>query len=228
VLEDLFDLAAADRTPERAEEMVQDAWQFVLDAEPGAAEMFVGDSAEGGPEITAWLASCRESLRAYFDLEDPRRLEPAERELYVEALLDSKLLLRGFVDRIDVAPDGAMRVVDYKTGRSPGVGFEAKALFQMRFYALVWWRMTGRIPEQLRLMYLKVADDLTHSPTAPELERFEGELARLWASIVRDGEFGDFRPKKSKLCGWCSFQELCPAFGGTPPEYPGWPGAHGE
>ena len=46
-------------------------------------------------------------LDRYFDLEDPRRLEPAERELYVEALLDSKLLLRGFVDRIDVAPDGA-------------------------------------------------------------------------------------------------------------------------
>ena len=52
----------------------------------------------------------------YFTLEDPRRLEPAERELYVEALLDSKLLLRGFVDRIDVAPDGAIRVVDYKSG----------------------------------------------------------------------------------------------------------------
>ena len=64
--------------------------------------------------------------------------------------------------------------------------------------------------------------------TAAELERFEAELTTLWAAIVRDGRYGDFRPKKSKLCGWCSFQELCPAFGGTPPEYPGWPGAHGE
>ena len=57
---------------------------------------------------------------SYFTLEDPRRLEPAERELYVETLLESGLLLRGYVDRIDVAPDGAIRVVDYKTGRSPG------------------------------------------------------------------------------------------------------------
>ena len=57
-------------------------------------------------------------LDRYFTLEDPRRLEPAERELYVETLLDSKLLLRGFVDRLDVAPDGAIRVVDYKTGGS--------------------------------------------------------------------------------------------------------------
>ncbi len=146
VLEDLFDLPAAERTPEQAESMVQDAWQFVLDAEPEAAPSLVRRATDEGPEITAWLASCRESLRAYFALEDPTRLEPAERELYVETLLDSRLLLRGFVDRIDVAPDGAIRVVDYKTGRSPGVGFEGRALFQMRFYALVIWRTRGVVP----------------------------------------------------------------------------------
>ena len=75
--------------------------------------------ADEGPERRReWLALLpRRSLDRYFTLEDPRRLEPAERELYVEALLDSKLLLRGFVDRLDVAPDGAIRVVDYKTGR---------------------------------------------------------------------------------------------------------------
>src|SRR3954470_24207682 len=47
VLEDLFDLPAAERTPERAEAMVEDAWEFVLDAEPELATMFVGDGAAG-------------------------------------------------------------------------------------------------------------------------------------------------------------------------------------
>lgn len=108
VLEDLFDLPALDRTPDQAQAMLHHAWEQVLQSEPGVAEMFTGD------DIVPWLASCRESLRAYFRLEDPRRLEPAEREVYVEAVLDSRLLLRGFVDRIDVAPDGALRVVDYK------------------------------------------------------------------------------------------------------------------
>ena len=41
VLEDLFDLPAADRTPERAEAMVQDAWEFVLDAEPEVGRTLV-------------------------------------------------------------------------------------------------------------------------------------------------------------------------------------------
>ena len=35
-------------------------------------------------------------------------------------------------------------MVDYKTGRSPGEDFEAKALFQMKFYALVIWRTARR------------------------------------------------------------------------------------
>ena len=50
-------------------------------------------------------------------------------------------MLRGFVDRLDSRADGALRVVDYKTGRAPSPGFEQKAMFQMRFYALVLWQL---------------------------------------------------------------------------------------
>lgn len=110
VLEDLFDLPAADRTPDRAADLLVPSWEALLQQAPVLAEMFGGE----GPDVASWLTSCREVLTRYFTLEDPRRLEPAERELYVEALLDSKLLLRGFVDRVDIAPDGRIRVVDYK------------------------------------------------------------------------------------------------------------------
>jgi putative RecB family exonuclease len=216
VLEDLFDLPAADRTPDRAESMVQAAWEFVLDAEPEAAELFTGD----GEGIVEWLASCRESVRAYFALEDPRRLEPAERELYVEALLDSRLLLRGFVDRIDVAPDGAIRVVDYKSGNSPGVGFEGKALFQMRFYALVLWRTRGVVPKLLQLIYLGDGQLVSYEPDEDDLRATERLVEAVWRAIRLARETGEFLPHRSWACGWCSFQALCPEFGGTPPPLP--------
>jgi putative RecB family exonuclease len=216
VLEDLFDLPAPERTPDRAESMVQAAWEFVLDAEPEAAELFTGE----GERIVEWLASCRESVRAYFELEDPRRLEPAERELYIEALLDSRLLLRGFVDRIDVAPDGAIRVVDYKSGSSPGVGFEGKALFQMRFYALVLWRTRGVVPARLQLIYLGDGQVVSYEPDEDDLRATERLVEAVWRAIRLARETGEFLPHRSWACGWCSFQSLCPEFGGTPPPFP--------
>ena len=51
-------------------------------------------------------------------------------------------------------PTGEMRIVDYKTGRAPPESFEAKALFQMKFYALVLWRLRGVVPRLLQLVYL--------------------------------------------------------------------------
>jgi putative RecB family exonuclease len=216
VLEDLFDLPAVERTPDRAATMLQPAWEAVLEAEPAVAEMF----GEEGPEIGSWLASCHESLARYFTLEDPTRLEPAERELYVETLLDSRLLLRGFIDRLDVAPTGEIRVVDYKTGRAPGEAFEAKALFQMKFYALVIWRTRGVVPRMLQLIYLGSGEVLRYSPDESDLLATERKVQALWTAISKAQESGDWRPRKSALCGWCAHQAVCPEWGGTPPPLP--------
>ena len=216
VLENLFDLPAHRRTPGEAGELLQPAWETVLAEDPEVAEMFGPE----GPEIGSWLASCRASLERYFSLEDPTRLEPAERELYVETLLESKLLLRGFVDRVDVAPTGEIRVVDYKTGKAPHPAFEAKALFQMKFYALVLWRTRGVVPAMLQLVYLGSGELLRYTPDEADLRATERKVQALWQAIARAQETGDWRPRRSALCGWCAHQSLCPEFGGTPPPLP--------
>ena len=157
-------------------------------------------------------------LERYFTLEDPRRLEPAERELYVETLLDSRLLLRGFVDRIDVAPDGAIRVVDYKTGRSPGEMFEAKALFQMKFYALVIWRTRGVVPAMLQLVYLGNGEMLRYVPDERDLLATERKVEAIWRAIRQAEESGDWRPSP-RLCPGAPTRRSA-RFGGTPPPLP--------
>ncbi len=216
VLQDLFDLPAPERTPEQAREMLLPAWEALLESAPEVAEMF----GEEGPDVAAWLAECRTVLDRYFDLEDPRRLEPAERELYVETVLDSKLLLRGFVDRVDVAPDGRIRVVDYKTGPSVSERFEAKALFQMKFYALVIWRTRGVVPAMLQLIYLGNGEMLRYVPEESDLLATERKVEAIWAAIRNAELTGDWRPHRSRLCDWCSFQSLCPEFGGEIPPLP--------
>ena len=217
VLEDLFDQPALERTPAAAESMLTPAWEAMVAEVPELTEMF---DADGGPAAAEWLASCRSVLERYFTLEDPRRLEPAERELYVETLLDSKLLLRGFVDRVDVAPTGEIRVVDYKSGRSPHEMFEAKALFQMRFYALVIWRTRGLVPAMLQLVYLGNGEILRYVPDERDLLTTERKVEAIWRAIREAEESGDWRPSPGRRCDWCAHRAICPAWGGTPPPLP--------
>ena len=218
VLDRLFDLPAAERTYDRAAELVEPEWARLAEAEPEIAALF----AEGG--LADWLDSARRMVAGYFALEDPSRLEPAAREQLVEAVLDigaaAPLGLRGYVDRLDVAPTGEVRVVDYKTGAIPREAYEAKALFQLKFYALVLWRTQGTVPHQLKLMYLADRDTLTYRPDAAELERFERTLVAVWRAIERAVTRRDFRANPSRLCGWCDYQALCPPHGGILPPYP--------
>jgi len=217
VLEQLFELPAAERTLDRAVSLLAPEWQRLLAAEPELATVLADETPEGEPDL---MATAADLMRRYFELEDPQRLEPAERELLVETVLDSGLALRGYVDRLDVAPGGDMRVVDYKTGKAPRETFEAKALFQMRFYALVLWRLHGRVPRVLQLLYLGSGEVLRYEPDEADLRATERKLEALWAAIRRATEQADWRPHPSRLCEWCSHQALCPAFGGTPPPLP--------
>lgn len=215
VLERLFDLPASQRTPEAAVELVGPEWERMVAGEPGLAEMLAAESFDSG----AWFASADALVRTWFTLEDPTRLEPAERELYVEADVDG-LTLRGFVDRLDVAPDGAIRVVDYKTGRSPSELFERRALFQMRFYALVLWRSRGVLPRLLQLVYLGNKEIVRYTPDEADLLATERTVKALWEAIDRAAVTRDWRPSKGRQCDWCDFKALCPAWGGTPPPLP--------
>ena len=217
VLERLFDLPAAARTPESAGDLVAPQWDRLVTEEPELASLFAdGDTA--GPQ--EFLRSATALLDGYFAVEDPRRLEPAEREALISAVVDDELLIRGYLDRLDVAPDGALRVVDYKTGGAPREAFEARALFQLKFYALVLWRTRGVVPRVLRLLYLKDAEVCDYAPDADELVRFERTVVALWRAIEQATARQDFRPRPSRLCDWCSHQALCPSYGGTPPPFP--------
>jgi len=216
VLERLFDLPAGDRTVAAARELVGPQWERLVAETPELATMFDDDVLDQGE----WLAQAGRLLEVYFTLEDPRRLEPAERELYVETVLSSGLRLRGYVDRLDVAPTGEVRVVDYKTGTAPRAEFERRALFQMKFYALVLWRLRGTVPRQLQLVYLGNGELLRYTPDEADLLATERMVEALWRAIKRAMETGEWRHRPSRICEWCDHKRRCPEFGGTPPPLP--------
>lgn len=215
VLERLFALPASGRTPDAALSMLEPQWDRMSAERPELEDMFASFE-----DLEEWLEEARSLLRRYFEMEHPGRLEPRDRELRLEVELESGLRLRGYVDRLDVAPDGAIRLVDYKTGKSPHPRFTEKAKFQIYFYALMVWRVYGEVPKRLQLMYLGDSGWLWYEPTEAELREAEAEILRIWGEIERTARSGDWRPKPSRLCGWCDHQAHCPEFGGTPPPLP--------
>lgn len=215
-LENLFDMPADLRTRESAELLVEGAWAALCEGDPSLHEVV-------GPEAAdEFIASAQKLIATYYSMENPTAFDAASCEEYLE-VHSAELPLRGFVDRIDVAPTGEVRVVDYKTGRSPGETGEARALFQMKFYALALWRDRGVVPDRLQLMYLADGQQLTYTPDEAELQRFERTLTAIWTAIREAVVTGDFRPQKSWLCRFCEHKARCPEFGGTVPGYPGPP-----
>jgi len=215
VLESLFDLPAADRVLAQAVELLPAAWTDLVAKDPEAAAVVASETT-----IPEWLRQAQPLLSRYFTMEDPRLLQPAFRELFVQTQLPEGPLLRGFIDRVDISEQAGVRIVDYKTGKAPSPRFEQKAMFQMRFYALMVWRITGEMPALLQLNYLGSGTFLRLQPDADDLNEFEANLRSLWESILSVYETGDWQPQPGPLCPWCSFHEFCPAQGGAPPPLP--------
>lgn len=213
-LQQLFELPAPQRTREAATGSIPALWAQMLADHPELAEL---------PEVAdepAWLAAAEQLIGTYFRLEDPRGFQPEACELRLEVTVGQTVPTRGFVDRLDVSPDGRLRVVDYKTGKSPAAAWADEALFQLKFYALMLFRLRGVVVARLRLIYLGDGQLLEYDPDEEGLIAFERHISALWSTIDGARQTGDFPPRRSRLCDWCSFRPICPEFGGTPPPYP--------
>ncbi len=203
VLEDLFEFPRIGRTVTSALSLLPEAWQKQL-AEKPELETLVTNHKE-------WMDRAESLLQTYFILEDPSSFESTYRELHLEKNFTDEIYLHGYVDRLDVAPTGEVRIVDYKTGKAPKPGWEEKALFQLRVYALLYWRNEGVLPKLLQLLYLGDGKTVKSSPNEKELEATERILKNIGDEILTAIETDFFPPKKSRLCDWCSFKNICPA-----------------
>lgn len=198
VLERLHALPPADRTRIRA---------AALQSE------LVADGGEWDGLEEADLKKCAVFLDNYWTLEDPTQVRSEVREWRIEMALEG-LLLRGVIDRADRV-DTEMMLTDYKTGRTPGEAWEMKAFFGLRIYALLVWKLTGQMPAAIRLMYLDDPTVLMIQPSEMMLRAMEKQLHALSDAIVRAGEQDDWKPRPSKVCSWCPYVRLCPAWEGV-------------
>ena len=208
-LELLFLSPAADRTPQALDVAVEAAIaEYRTDPDFTLLDLT--------PEQTAKFdAECRELATNYLEMEDPTQVREIGLELRLEAAV-GELTLRGIIDRLELDADGGLVVTDYKTGRAPSPNWERKSLSGLNFYSFLCESLFDRRPAAIRLMYLSSKETITATPSEQSTKFLTTRTNAVWKAVATACERDDFRARQGPLCNYCSYQQWCPEFGGTP------------
>jgi putative RecB family exonuclease len=149
------------------------------------------------------------SLSGYFRLEDPTLPNTIMTEQRISETVGEVTVL-GIIDRVDQLDDGSLIVIDYKTGKMPEARFLDKEFTALRTYAALLGRELGQVPVALWLYYLNAGATAPRRCTAEIAHDAHVRILETYDDIVADCESGDFEARRSTLCNWCAFQDLCP------------------
>jgi putative RecB family exonuclease len=193
------------RTPAAASAELERAWDDLQEDEE-FVQLGLDDA-----ENDEFLTDARRLVENYFRLEDPNAAQAVGIELGVETCVEG-MRLRGIIDRLDVAPDGSLVVVDYKTGRAPSERFERGSLGGVQTYALLCESLLGRAPTEVRLLYLRQPIAISSVASEQTIRGQRKRAVAVWSAIERACDAEDFRPNVGPLCDHCHFKASCPAF----------------
>ncbi|MDQ3155417.1 MAG: ATP-dependent helicase [Actinomycetota bacterium] len=149
----------------------------------------------------------------------------AEHNFSVELEIEGgTVVLRGSMDRVEIAQDGRVHVVDLKTSKNATPPKDIAAHSQLGFYQLVVERggvddlAPGAAPGGAELVQLrnpagaKVPDHpkvQPQDPPRPGEPFFATEELLQAVRAVRDERFP--ATPSDKICGYCDFRRVCPA-----------------
>jgi RecB family exonuclease len=154
----------------------------------------------------AYRAKGKKLLREYWRSIKDEHVHP----LHLEKKFTLKVgdaTLRGAIDRIDLLPDGSVRIIDYKTGNpktDDDVGFEEKQ--QLLIYQIAALDVLGIKPATLTFVFLENGSTVEFLGTDKELDKMREYVTRAVWQIKNS----DFSPTASPYkCRNCDFKDIC-------------------
>jgi putative RecB family exonuclease len=142
-----------------------------------------------------------------------------EREVAFPLDAEGRYPVRGVIDRLARARDGVLEIHDYKTGRRVPSQEELDRDRQLALYE-IGVRAALREEGEVRLVWHYLQPNVVRkSQRTPEQLGALREETRAAIDRIRAETSWAARP--GKLCSWCEYRPLCPAFGAAPaPEEP--------
>lgn len=131
--------------------------------------------------------------------------KPKFREMYVK---DDKLKTRGFIDRIHKDYNGVVTLGDYKTSTKYGIGLSDDYKRQLSIYALLYNSQTGDMADYVSIIFLRYGEEFLLEVTPSLLKYARDTIDYVWEH-TRSADKVDYPLKEGRLCGWCSFNNIC-------------------
>lgn len=212
-LRSLAALPAHRRTPAAAADLVDRHW-----SDEGFAN--AEQAATYRTRARDWLAAAAEGPAG--------RLEPVAVERWVSAPVGG-LLVEGRIDRLD-EPDGALTVVDFKTGRRVPDDADARDSRQLALYAVAAAHVFRRPCRQVRLQHVPTGtvaawehDDASLAGHVDAAETTASAAAEATAALAAGGDAEALFPARTGgQCGTCPVRRNCPEGRAATPEPRPW------
>ena len=133
----------------------------------------------------------------------------------IEHELNSPLegvVLKGFIDRYSKDENDGLVISDYKTGKTPNKLWLSDKFEQLRIYAALMNVTQSFRASTLELIYLKDGVKFTEKVTDESITSAIDRIKKIKTAIDDRCVTKVFEPKKSKLCDYCSYKSICPAW----------------
>jgi RecB family exonuclease len=130
----------------------------------------------------------------------------AEENFYID--IDGKILLNGFIDRIQLDKDGILHVSDYKSSKNDR--YLKNDFFQLQTYAFVMCLKDPKL-RRVRTSYIMLRDNfksIIKEFTRDEVMKMEDKFVE-YANQINTEKL--YRASPSPLCAYCDYSNICPS-----------------
>ncbi|MCC5948698.1 MAG: PD-(D/E)XK nuclease family protein [Nitriliruptoraceae bacterium] len=159
-------------------------------------------------EQLSYYRHAQDVLRRYHQRVAPTYRLPAATEAWFSMPIEHEAVVVGSIDRVDVDDDGRFHIIDYKTNRKVQDRRRVAGSRQLAIYALACRHLYGALPATVSLDF--VVPGVAITVPLEELDLEDARQAVLaTARAVRQQAF---EPTPNRLCDWCDYRAVCPAW----------------
>jgi len=184
-----------------------DRWQLVLEQKLFSHGISVDHLAAEEwesiiEEVGGFVSNFKESRFSTIDKETEVKTE------YEFILYMQNGVIKGTIDRVDIAQDRTFSIIDYKTDKKIDVD---QYRSQLLTYALYAYKNLNLIPKDVILYYVRHNETVILPISVTELDKWEKQLEEILKDLYLMHKIEDFKQNKN-YCSQCDFYTFCETF----------------